>query len=194
MAGYNTELYWTSFTAVMPLPKYNIVRNHIQDDNFKFDENGRKLSKWVVNSVGKGEIARYEQFLLFQQCFQKACFPGASKGVIVWEWVNKDSWWIQTLLFVFMPLKDRDMLFYCCPSVYLSVQNLTLKLNIGCKFWMVSDRAFISYARNSLSFHISHLIPYGKTFSLMVRSSIKVTFSKNLTLKLNTGHIFTFGW
>ena len=31
----------------------------------------------------KGEIARYEQFLLFPQCFQKAGFPGASKGVIV---------------------------------------------------------------------------------------------------------------
>ena len=58
------------------------------DDNFKFDENGRKLSKWVENTVGKGEIARYEQFLLSPQCFQKACFPGASKGVIVWEWVN----------------------------------------------------------------------------------------------------------
>ena len=27
--------------------------------------------KWVENTVGKGEIARYEQFLLFQQCFQK---------------------------------------------------------------------------------------------------------------------------
>ena len=38
--------------------------------------------------MGKGEIARYEQFLLFPQCFQKACFPGASKGIIVWEWVN----------------------------------------------------------------------------------------------------------
>ena len=38
--------------------------------------------------MGKGEIARYEQFLLFPQCFQKACFPGASKGVIVWEWVK----------------------------------------------------------------------------------------------------------
>ena len=38
--------------------------------------------------MGKGEIARYEQFLLFRQCFQKASFPGASKGVIVWEWVN----------------------------------------------------------------------------------------------------------
>ena len=42
----------------------------------------------VENTVGKGEIARYEQFLLFPQCFQKACFPGASKGVIVWEWVT----------------------------------------------------------------------------------------------------------
>ena len=58
------------------------------DDNFKFDENGSKLSRWVENIVGKGEIARYEQFLLFPQCFQKASFPGASKGVIVWEWVN----------------------------------------------------------------------------------------------------------
>ena len=60
-----------------------------RDDNFKFDGNGRKLSKQVENTVGKGEIARYEQFLLFPQCFQKACFPEASKGVIVWEWVKK---------------------------------------------------------------------------------------------------------
>ena len=58
------------------------------DDNFKFDENGRKLSKQVENNVGKGEIACYKQFLLFPQCFQKACFPEVSKGVIVWEWVK----------------------------------------------------------------------------------------------------------
>ena len=45
-------------------------------------------SKRVENTVGKGEIARYEQFLLFPQCFQKACFPEASEGVIVWEWVK----------------------------------------------------------------------------------------------------------
>ena len=60
------------------------------DDNFKFDENGRKFSKQVENIVGKREIARYEQFLLFPQCFQKACFPEASKGVIVWGWVKKE--------------------------------------------------------------------------------------------------------
>ena len=38
---------------------------------FHFGENDRKLSKCVENTVGKGEIARYEQFLLFPQCFQK---------------------------------------------------------------------------------------------------------------------------
>ena len=61
------------------------------DDNFKFNENFRKFSKRVKNTVGKGEIARYKQFLLFPQCFQKACFPGASKGVIVREWVKLSS-------------------------------------------------------------------------------------------------------
>ena len=75
-----------------------ITRQHIldssklkefADDNFKFDQNGRKLSKRVENAVGTGEIACYEQFLLFPQCFQKACFPPASKGVIVWEWVKE---------------------------------------------------------------------------------------------------------
>ena len=49
----------------------------LADDNFKFDENARKLSKRVENTVGKGEIAHYEQFLLFPQCFQKACLQGA---------------------------------------------------------------------------------------------------------------------
>ena len=44
--------------------------------------------KRVENIVGKGEIARYEQVLLFPPCFQKASFPGSSKGVIVWEWVK----------------------------------------------------------------------------------------------------------
>ena len=39
----------------------------------KLYENDRKFSEWVENNVRKGEIARYEQFLLFPQCFQKAC-------------------------------------------------------------------------------------------------------------------------
>ena len=33
----------------------------------------------VENIVGKGEIARYKQFLLFPQCFQKLSVADASK-------------------------------------------------------------------------------------------------------------------
>ena len=39
---------------------------------------GLHLSDWVENIVGKGEIARHEQFLLFPQCFQKLCVVDAS--------------------------------------------------------------------------------------------------------------------
>ena len=70
-----------------PLPDDKILdKSNLKqsaDDSFKFDENSRKFFKRVENTVGKGEIARYEQFLLFPQCFKKACFLGASKGVIV---------------------------------------------------------------------------------------------------------------
>ena len=41
------------------------------DDNFKFNKYGRKFSKRVENTLGNGEIARYEQFILFLQCFHK---------------------------------------------------------------------------------------------------------------------------
>ena len=43
------------------------------DDNFKFDYNGRKFSKRAENTANKGEIACYEEFLLFPQCFLKTC-------------------------------------------------------------------------------------------------------------------------
>ena len=43
------------------------------EDNFKFVENVRNLSKQVENTAGKREIARYKQYLLFLQCFQKTC-------------------------------------------------------------------------------------------------------------------------
>ena len=60
---------------LVPFPKRQILDysklKEFADDNFKFDDNGRKLSKWVENTVGKGEIARY--VLFFPQCFQKTC-------------------------------------------------------------------------------------------------------------------------
>ena len=83
------------------------------DNSFKFDENGRKLSKRIENTVGKGEIARYEQFLLFPQCFQKACFPGVSKGVVVWEWVKDpllNRHYIQNIFCFFSEAMSTDLM------------------------------------------------------------------------------------
>ena len=55
------------------------------DDNFKFDENGRQLSKWVINTVGKGEIACNEQFFLFPQCFQKTSIKTRKNQGLLWN-------------------------------------------------------------------------------------------------------------
>ena len=41
------------------------------------------------NTVGRGEIARYGQFLLFPQCFQKTCTADTYKPGLVRESVNK---------------------------------------------------------------------------------------------------------
>ena len=49
------------------------------DDNFKFDENGGKLSQRVENTMGKGEIARYEQFLLYHSVFKRVVSQGLQK-------------------------------------------------------------------------------------------------------------------
>ena len=55
----------------------------VADDNFKFDENCRKFFKWVEkNTVGKGEIACYEQFLLFQHSFQKTSTDTEKPGLV----------------------------------------------------------------------------------------------------------------
>ena len=58
-----------------PFPKIldSAKLKRIADDNFKMNANGRKFSKPVENTVEKGEIARYEQFLFFPQCFHKIC-------------------------------------------------------------------------------------------------------------------------
>ena len=48
------------------------------------------VSDRVGNIVGKGENAGYQHSLLFA-CFEKASFPGMSKGVILWEWVNASA-------------------------------------------------------------------------------------------------------
>ena len=60
-----------------PFPNNKFYNNrllHIErvlSKAFKFDENGRNFSKRIENTMGKREIASYEQFLLFPKFFQK---------------------------------------------------------------------------------------------------------------------------
>ena len=54
--------HYPSIVILSPLPDDKILdRSKLKqsaDDNFKFDENSRKFSKQVENTMGKGEIAR----------------------------------------------------------------------------------------------------------------------------------------
>ena len=53
------------------------------DDNFKFDESDRRSSKTLENTVGREEIARYEQFLLFNSVFKRLLLhTRKNKGLI----------------------------------------------------------------------------------------------------------------
>ena len=52
----------------------------------------------VENIVGKRENADYQHFLLFPQCFEKACFSDQSIGVIVWEWAKSLDYVLQIFL------------------------------------------------------------------------------------------------
>ena len=42
-------------------------------------------SSQVEDTVGKGEISHYKQFLLFQQCFQKTFTANTEKPGLVWK-------------------------------------------------------------------------------------------------------------
>ena len=48
------------------------------DDNFIFDKNGRKLSKWVENTVGKRRNCSLRAISPFPTVFSKGLFP---KGI-----------------------------------------------------------------------------------------------------------------
>ena len=46
-------------------------------------------SDWYKTLWEKQKLLVTSNFSFSPQCFQKTCFPGASKGVIVWEWVKQ---------------------------------------------------------------------------------------------------------
>ena len=72
-----------------PFPKRQVLDSsklkEFADDNFSFGENGRKSSKRVENTVGKGEIYCYKQF---PTVFSKDFYADTLKPGLVWERVK----------------------------------------------------------------------------------------------------------
>ena len=79
----------------------NCVLTHYQATNFRLFETERvrrpQLQIWRIwqkvtqmdrKHCGKRRNCFLRAISPFPTVFQKACFPGASKGVIVWEWVK----------------------------------------------------------------------------------------------------------
>ena len=79
---------------------------------------------WHKNTVGRGEIARYEQFLLFPQCFQKTCTADTYKPGLVWEKVkeieNRGSLNRSLALRIFLLMNDDSHLkeIHSCLTAY----------------------------------------------------------------------------
>ena len=75
--SFDEEVKLPAILTIKPIPNDKFLGSSklkaFADDNFKYDENGRKFFKWVENMVGRGEIACYEEFLLFPQCFLITC-------------------------------------------------------------------------------------------------------------------------
>ena len=68
--GHQTFPTVVSLTLSQTL-NVRLFQKEFADDNFKFDENGGKLSERIDDPARKEEIARDEQFLLFSQDFKK---------------------------------------------------------------------------------------------------------------------------
>ena len=64
----NFQLYPFQNNKFYTFPNWKEFTN-----NFKFNENGKELSKGVETNVGKGEIARNKQFLFLSSVFKNNC-------------------------------------------------------------------------------------------------------------------------
>ena len=78
-----SQFSYLCISALNPLPDGKILDSfklkEFADDNFKFDENCRKLSKWVENTVGKRRNCSLRAISPFPIVFSKDLFPRGVK-------------------------------------------------------------------------------------------------------------------
>ena len=86
--GKKPRLPHTLVKVLIPLPNdkifYVTKLKAFADDKLNFVKMTISLSDRVENTVGKGENAGYQHFLLFPQCFTKPSSLESLKVGIVW--------------------------------------------------------------------------------------------------------------
>ena len=76
------EATFSTDSPPYPFPKQVLAFTCLQNKSF---ENTVGIGE---NTAGKGKIARYEQFLLFPQCFQNTCTANKQISGLVWKRVD----------------------------------------------------------------------------------------------------------
>ena len=145
---------------------------HYQTTNFRLFQTERICrrqfqiwQKWhKVIQMGRKHWEKEKLLvLLFPQCFQKVCFPGASKGVIVWEWVKrlkgkgiiKILWKKENLLVttkqLFFPLSHQ--LFHPSNGKFLSISHWFV-IYSSYQFWPHLKFWYLVRRKNSFKINI----------------------------------------
>ena len=85
--------------------------------------------------MGKGEIAHYERFLLFPQCFQKTCTVDTLKPGLVWERLNQIIATSRLLLSNYWPMRKLIL------TTWLFIWPITTVIFLVTYFWLVDTLA-----------------------------------------------------
>ena len=78
-----------TLSQILDSPKFK----EFADDNFNLDVNGRTSSRQVENSVGKVEIACYEQFSLSHSIFKRLVMQIRKKESLFWKGLTEFQIW-----------------------------------------------------------------------------------------------------
>ena len=98
------------------------------DDDFKFEEISRKFSKWLENTVGKGGIARYEEFFLFPQCFQKTCTADTIGQTLCFaNWVQNKGSLSMLCIALGTLIRGNTVYLFCCLQMLSICTSLRIR-------------------------------------------------------------------
>ena len=128
----------------------------------KYGRMGIQLYVWVENIVRKGEIARYEQFLLFLQCFQKQSI------VDVLKWVSMEHR-VKKPLRMYHYRQHVTCLTRCWKPVAKQPCVMQVMTQRKTAFWTFSNQVLVNLFLNDKSWTLPNSKSLQTTFSNLMK-------------------------